>query len=233
MEDVSTSSDSVLKFCVGGEYFKTTRHTVCSKDEKKRNYFDVLLDPERKFSVLMDSDDENCFFIDREPRIFRSILHYLRTGSLVTFHGVTKKDVLQEMEFFGIDFKEVENIDQVITVHIMGPPHQHNFVKALSVEIFGKCGKVCSDELRKIIESYDPRKKNAFEVAPSKADISSVLLCTHFDHNLAHRISSCLTVHGYPLVSSQNYIVRNIEHQATQSEYDRLHYIMHFRKLNE
>lgn len=83
-----------VKLNVGGENFHTTFSTLL-----KCEYFQRLLPTRVDKTVTVYALDE---FIDRDPRIFRTILNYLRSDG-IDIHEHDRKILLCEAQFFGID----------------------------------------------------------------------------------------------------------------------------------
>lgn len=101
-EDESKSKaglDTIVRLCVGGTFFMTTRRTLCNVPNTFANMFgEHFASPnpmtaedflgaaqtlgERagdKSSSTRGSTDHPCFFIDRNPRLFGLLLDYMRT----------------------------------------------------------------------------------------------------------------------------------------------------------
>ncbi|EDV27711.1 uncharacterized protein TRIADDRAFT_20754 [Trichoplax adhaerens] len=89
---------SWVKLNVGGQYFLTTRMTLC-KDE---NSFLCRLcnnDPD----LPSDKDENGAYMIDRDPRYFRPILNFLRHSKLIIDKDIPLEGVLEEAEFFNME----------------------------------------------------------------------------------------------------------------------------------
>lgn len=91
------ANKEIVYLNVGGQKFATSKQTLISVEN---TYFTSLLSHENGLiSALKDRDD--CFFIDRDPDLFRIILNYLRSGQLYQIDNVNLDTLLHEAEFYG------------------------------------------------------------------------------------------------------------------------------------
>lgn len=108
----SSASHDLIHLNVGGERFSTSKQTLTWQPTHhahphashahgaappSENFFTSLLSG--RISSL--KDESGAIFIDRDPKLFRVILHYLRTKNL-SFKDVDLKQLLHEAEFYGI-----------------------------------------------------------------------------------------------------------------------------------
>lgn len=86
---------------VGGTAFATTRTTLCGGDP--HSMLARMFDASQRMGSQRDAS--GAFLIDRDPRCFRVLLNFLRTGALPAPlpAGVTADALLAEAEFFQID----------------------------------------------------------------------------------------------------------------------------------
>ena len=98
-ESAKGSVNEIIKICVGGQDFKTTRGTLMSDQNSmlaKMFESDVL----GRVPAVKDPDS-GAYFIDRSARYFESILNFLRTGEIECHSGLDLKFLLQEAEYHG------------------------------------------------------------------------------------------------------------------------------------
>jgi len=89
--------NSTVKLNVGGEIFTTSMNTLTSTMEA--NYLSNLVSSH--FSK--DVDTNGIIFIDRDPKLFKYILHYLRNSKLSSsVQDCELEDLLDEAKFFSI-----------------------------------------------------------------------------------------------------------------------------------
>jgi len=69
-------------------------------DENLMSGFEELKIEEKLFKVKKVNDDELWF--DRDPRHFRPVLNYLRTGELVREAGISLEGIIQEARYFQV-----------------------------------------------------------------------------------------------------------------------------------
>jgi hypothetical protein len=87
-----------IKLNVGGTLFTTTIQTL----SKERSMFSAMFGG--LFSVESDENDE--YFIDRDPQYFKTILNYLRKGTISwsKFSDVELEELYEEIEFYQVNF---------------------------------------------------------------------------------------------------------------------------------
>ncbi|XP_064383119.1 uncharacterized protein LOC135331796 [Halichondria panicea] len=90
-----TTTSGYVRLNIGGEIFATSKTTLLSAGE---SFFSSLLS-ERHESAR---DDTGAYFIDRSPKYFGSILHYLRTNNLELPSALNRQSLQLEAEFYGI-----------------------------------------------------------------------------------------------------------------------------------
>ena len=79
-----------------GERFLTTKSTILKEpDSMLARMFCGDLNPSIK-------DDQGYFLVDRDPKYFQPILNYLRTGKFNLDANLSRKAVLEEAHYFGI-----------------------------------------------------------------------------------------------------------------------------------
>ncbi|CCD61639.1 BTB domain-containing protein [Caenorhabditis elegans] len=86
-------SGNTVKLNVGGTVFETLKSTLTKHD----GFFKALIETD----VPAEKDDSNCFFIDRSPKHFETVLNYMRSGDVVL--PDSKKDMLElkkEAEYY-------------------------------------------------------------------------------------------------------------------------------------
>jgi len=81
---------------VGGEKFCTSVETLTWHPD---TFFTGLLRPD---GVGIGYDAEKCIFIDRDPELFKPILHYLRTRRISLPAQITSRSLYDEAEFYNI-----------------------------------------------------------------------------------------------------------------------------------
>jgi hypothetical protein len=218
---------------VGGQLFNTTRATLVSKSET-RNFFDGLFEHSQP-------EGGAAYFIDRDPTLFQSVLHFARTGKQVVFNGaLTVQDVRDELVFYGFLLPHVqpqeEPTDAILTVHIVGPaPGVASYVKAVQVDVFGRFGTanvaVLEDTLTRV---YGKREGNPLElIVPYKsvAKFSLCLLAPSNDPLIAHLALNCLCRFGYELTGARSSsVLTDVEHATTESRYNRLDAVYHLAR---
>jgi hypothetical protein len=88
-----TKITPTVKFDVGGKVFKTARSLILQHE-------DTML--ARLVSDTWQEDPTKPVFIDRDGDTFRSVLDYLRYGSITLPMTVSKEMFLRDMDFYGI-----------------------------------------------------------------------------------------------------------------------------------
>ncbi len=91
----AASSSKIVKLNVGGHHFTTTRATLTSHPDSV--LAKMFSDPN---PAMMD--EEGRYFIDRDGKVFKVLLEYLRSHRLVNL-GVSEERIKLEAEFFGLD----------------------------------------------------------------------------------------------------------------------------------
>ncbi|KAI1702977.1 BTB/POZ domain-containing protein [Ditylenchus destructor] len=92
----STPKDDWVRLNVGGKVFQTTKDTLS-------RYPDSFLARLVNGGLSSDKDESGAYLIDADPEHFRTILNYLRRGS-VTLDGTMKlEDLLREADFYNIE----------------------------------------------------------------------------------------------------------------------------------
>jgi len=88
-----------IKLNVGGQTFYTTRTTLMSEPDSML----ARMFSEENKNVLMPCHMENdTYLIDRTPKYFEPLLHYLRSGRVILDGNVNPEGVLEEAKYFGI-----------------------------------------------------------------------------------------------------------------------------------
>eukprot|EP00755_Sulcionema_specki_P039095 Sspe_Gene.24146::Locus_9498_Transcript_2_3_Confidence_0.333_Length_1231::g.24146::m.24146 len=90
-------SENLVKLNVGGTRFMTLKSTLLPRNDTP-SYFRVLLSN----TVPVGVDEEGAIFVDRDPVLFSSILHYLRTHEWVCPPGRRPDEVLNEARYYGV-----------------------------------------------------------------------------------------------------------------------------------
>jgi len=85
------------KIClnVGGKKFTTSMSTL--------THTKSMLSAMFSGRFILEKDDENCFFIDRNGEFFEPILEYLRSGKLPKIGEEDLDDFLREVDYYGLD----------------------------------------------------------------------------------------------------------------------------------
>ncbi|KAI1697568.1 BTB/POZ domain-containing protein [Ditylenchus destructor] len=95
-ENISTSSSDWIRLNVGGQIFQTTKDTLSRCP-------DSFLARLVNCGIPSDKDESGAYLIDADPEHFRTILNYLRRGS-VKLDGskMNLEDLLREADFYNI-----------------------------------------------------------------------------------------------------------------------------------
>ena len=124
--------NEIIKICVGGQDFKTTRATLMSD---QNSMLAKMFDNENLGRAAPASKDENgSYFIDRSPKYFESILNFLRTGEIEAPNCLDLKFLMLEAEYFGIEGmaekirKELQN-KQAFDAHMREHCEQLNCIQ--------------------------------------------------------------------------------------------------------
>ena len=93
--------NEIIKICVGGQDFKTTRATLMSD---QNSMLAKMFDNDNMGRAAPASKDENgSYFIDRSPKYFESILNFLRTGEVEASQCLDLRFLMNEAEYYGIE----------------------------------------------------------------------------------------------------------------------------------
>ena len=92
--------NEIIKICVGGQNFKTTRGTLMSDEN---SLLAKMFDHDDMGRAPAAKDETGAFFIDRSPKYFGSILNFLRTGEIEAPICLDMKFLLLEAEYYGIE----------------------------------------------------------------------------------------------------------------------------------
>jgi len=93
--------NEIIKICVGGQDFKTTRATLMSD---QNSMLAKMFESDAMGRIPANRDPENgSYFIDRSPKYFESILNFLRTGEIECPGCLDMKFLLLEAEYYGIE----------------------------------------------------------------------------------------------------------------------------------
>jgi len=87
-------ANDIVNLNVGGTRFSTSRHTLCSVPD---SFFSSLLSGR----IPSYRDETGALFIDRDPKYFGIILHFLRTKE-IDLNEVNISLLKHEAEFYGI-----------------------------------------------------------------------------------------------------------------------------------
>lgn len=105
---VICEENGILQLNVGGQYFSTTRETLSAAGH---SFFSGLISG--SFGILRDS--KGCVFIDRDPKLFRYVLNFLRSQctslAVETDSRAKLRAILIEAEFFQVS-PLIEHIQQ-------------------------------------------------------------------------------------------------------------------------
>ena len=90
-------TDAIVRLNVGGKKYSTTRSTLCSvPNSMLARMFSGSVVPTKLL------DDDGCFFIDRDGRLFNAVLKFLRTRDICYTTRNPPDIVLHELEYFGL-----------------------------------------------------------------------------------------------------------------------------------
>ena len=99
------SVNEIIKICVGGQDFKTTRATLMSD---QNSMLAKMFESDQLGRVAAAKDpDSGAYFIDRSANYFESILNFLRTGEIECHSGLDLKFLLLEAEYYCIEGKVI------------------------------------------------------------------------------------------------------------------------------
>ena len=99
-ENENKKVNEIIKICVGGQNFKTTRGTLMSDEN---SLLAKMFDHDDMGRAPAAKDETGAFFIDRSPKYFGSILNFLRTGEIEAPICLDLKFLLLEAEYYGIE----------------------------------------------------------------------------------------------------------------------------------
>ena len=116
------SVNEIIKICVGGQDFKTTRATLMSD---QNSMLAKMFESDQSGRTAAAKDPDNgAYFIDRSAKYFESILNFLRTGEIESPCCLDLKFLLQEAEYYGIEgkviYQRVETTDRVHGISKLG-----------------------------------------------------------------------------------------------------------------
>jgi hypothetical protein len=154
-KDSKGSVNEIIKICVGGQDFKTTRGTLMSDQNSmlaKMFESDVL----GRVPAVKDPDS-GAYFIDRSARYFESILNFLRTGQPLQSMHPALKFLLQELVQ-----KVLEMMDEMKAKCVKG--------KQDEVVTFTKFQAFCQDTAAEKLKAISDAKES---IAQLSADIQT------------------------------------------------------------
>ena len=94
--------NDIIKLCVGGKQFKTTRATLIA--DQNSMLAKMFQEYDESTLIPAASKDENgAYFIDRDPKYFAVILNFLRTGELEVSETIDLDFLLIEANYYIID----------------------------------------------------------------------------------------------------------------------------------
>jgi len=97
---MSKASDhnKIIRICVGGRNFKTTRTTLMSDENCM---LAKMFENDESGRAPAAKDENGYYFIDRSPKYFESILNFLRTGEIARFPDENFPPHTSLTNFFG------------------------------------------------------------------------------------------------------------------------------------
>ncbi|KAF0983699.1 hypothetical protein FDP41_007614 [Naegleria fowleri] len=118
MEENAKKARDVIKLDVGGKIFKTSKETLLSR---KDTFFYAMIS-----SGKWLPDEEGCYFIDRNPKMFPYILDYLRYGKLDVHQLTTQQKAIlaEEADYYLIPelaTKTETVVDDCFDETLLGP----------------------------------------------------------------------------------------------------------------
>ena len=93
-------STEIIKFNIGGDRFEVSR------DMLETNHPDTML--ARIASEQWQQDPDAEIFIERDGKIFRHVLSFLRDDNVNLPITVSKEMLINELSYYGIDFEEAK-----------------------------------------------------------------------------------------------------------------------------
>ncbi|KAI1706907.1 BTB/POZ domain-containing protein [Ditylenchus destructor] len=91
----STAGSDWVRLNVGGTVFQTTKDTLS-------RYPDTFLARLVNGGIPSDKDESGAYLIDADPEHFRTILNYLRRGSVKLDGTMNLEDLLREADFYNV-----------------------------------------------------------------------------------------------------------------------------------
>ena len=107
---MSRGSDKIIKICVGGRNFKTTKTTLMSDENCM---LAKMFENDESGRVPATKDENGYYFIDRSPKYFESILNFLRTGEIESHACLDMRFLLKEAEYYGIEGMAVKIREEI------------------------------------------------------------------------------------------------------------------------
>eukprot|EP01120_Amphizonella_sp_Union-15-10_P005646 TRINITY_DN1695_c0_g1_i1.p1 TRINITY_DN1695_c0_g1~~TRINITY_DN1695_c0_g1_i1.p1 ORF type:complete len:288 (-),score=43.32 TRINITY_DN1695_c0_g1_i1:60-884(-) len=96
VEDCNAITEQIVQLNVGGAHFTTSRATLCSV---KGSMLEAMFSGRHKLL----KDPEGRYFLDRDPKLFIHILHFLRTSKLrLPPDPDDAEDLLNELQYFNL-----------------------------------------------------------------------------------------------------------------------------------
>jgi len=133
-------NEEFVRFNVGGKKYTTTLTTINSMGSN--NFLARLVENHRNGKLKSIVDDDGALFIDRDGKLFASILNFLRTGE-ITEHS---KAFELEMAFYCIDFpNQHNNHKNQNSNHQISNPF-------LSISIFEEFNSLSSNEFENLAQ---------------------------------------------------------------------------------
>ncbi|CCD66468.1 BTB domain-containing protein [Caenorhabditis elegans] len=87
------SSETIVKLNVGGSVFETWKSTLTKQD----GFFKTLVET----NIPVKKDTSDCYFIDRSPKYFETVLNYMRSGVTVLPDSEKElQELKKEAEFY-------------------------------------------------------------------------------------------------------------------------------------
>jgi hypothetical protein len=98
--DINLASQNTIKLNIGGTNFDTTRATVCSQPG---SFLEGILSGRH---AEIQKDDSGRIFVDRDSEMFRYILNFLRTPTVLPSpkDASTSETLCMEAEYYKIRF---------------------------------------------------------------------------------------------------------------------------------
>ena len=93
----------IVKLNVGGTRFMTTYSTLAVHG---KNALTAMLDNVNSGRVTSTVDESGYLFIDRCGTTFYGVLDYLRSGIIIPPNGITRQQLMIELDYFSINIVE-------------------------------------------------------------------------------------------------------------------------------